>query len=137
MDWMTEEIVNRHRNGETHNGIPNPSLETVCELVSRAAKAITPKVQRRAFRNTGVTLASDGSEDQELSANLAELLRHHQQDPTPRADFSAKFFNRQEIRFNQPTIAKIFKTLCADAAKLKEEEFQRNPIVHKMKKNQR
>ena len=137
MDWMTREIVERHRNGETRNGVPNPSLETVCELVARAASAITPKVQRRAFRNTGLTLAPDGTEDSELCPNLATLLKQHNQDPVPRAEFTSKFFSRTEIRSVQPTIAKIFKVLCADAEKGKVEEFQRVPILHKMKTDQK
>lgn len=140
MDWMTREIVERHRRGETRNGVPNPSLETVCELVSRATASITPRVQRRAFRHTGLTLAPDGSEDLEksgLSKNLAELLRSQKQCPVPDAEFSKRFFSRQVIRSTQPTLTKVFRVLCADAARVKVEEFQRTPVIHKMRKDQR
>ena len=49
-------------------------LEVICELVAKAATAITPNVQRRAFRNTGLTLAVDGSEDKKLSVSLKSLF---------------------------------------------------------------
>ena len=137
LDWMTAEIVDRHRKGEMQSGVPNPSLSKICELVSRAASAITPAVQRRAFENTGLTLKVDGSEDHKLSGSLRLLLSQHHQDPVPRADFLGKFFSRQEIRCEQPTISKIFKVLCADAAKAKEEEFCRTPILRKMKSDQK
>ena len=75
-DWMIEEIIERHRDGETTSGVPNPSLPTICELVAKAAASIMPNVQRRAFKHTGLTLATDGSEDcQELSRNLKELSK--------------------------------------------------------------
>ena len=137
MDWMANEIFTRHRNGEMRSGVPNPSLSTMCVLVAKAAAAITPKVQARAFKNTGLTLALDGSEDHLLSPNNKEFLRQHQQDPVPRAEFSSRFFNREEIRINPPSIARVFKILCADAAKAKEDEFSRIPTIHKMKKDQR
>ena len=134
---MTAEIVDRHRNGQMQSGVPNPSLTKICELVSRAANAITPAVQRRAFENTGLTLKIDGSEDHKLSSSLRLLLFQHHQDPVPRADFVGRFFSQNEIRFEQPTIAKIFKVLCADATKAKEEEFHRTPTIHKMKTDQK
>ena len=138
MDWMAHEIIDRHRNGEMKSGVPNPSLETVCTLVAKAAASITPKVQRRAFRNTGLTLATDGSEDEkELSANLSDLLKKFHQDPVPGDDFSRSFFSREEIRHQPPTLGKVFRVLCADAAKMKEEEFSRIAVLHKMKKDQR
>ena len=137
MDWMAEEIISRHRNGEMRSGVPNPSLPTMCTLVAKAVASITPKVQQRAFKNTGLTLAIDGSEDHLLSKNNLDFLRQHNQDPVPRADFSPQFFNREEIRSHPPCIVKIFKILCADASKAKEEEFQRTPTIHKMRKNQR
>ena len=137
MDWMAEEIVSRHRNGEMRSGVPNPSLSTMCTLVAKAVSSITPKVQQRAFKNTGLTLAIDGSEDHLLSKNNLDFLRQHNQDPVPRASFSSQFFNHEEIRTNPPSIAKIFKILSADASKAKEEEFQRIPIIHKMKRDQR
>ena len=135
---MTAEIVDRHRKGEMQTGVPNPSLTTICELVSRAACAITPAVQRRAFENTGLTLKVDGSEDHKLSSSLRLLLSQHHQDPIPREDFFERFFSRHEIRCErQPFMSKIFKVLCADAAKAKEEEFCRTPIVRKMKLDQK
>ena len=81
MDWMAREIIERHRNGEMKNGVPNPSLETVCILVAKAAAAITPSVQRRAFQNTGLTLPVDGSQDKQLSKNLSQLLTKYSQIP--------------------------------------------------------
>ena len=137
MDWMAEEIVSRHRNGEMKSGVPNPSLPVMCTLVAKAAASITPKVQQRAFKNTGLTLAIDGSEDHLLAKNNLDFLRQHNQDPVPSAAFSTQFFNREEIRTHSPSIAKIFNILCANASKAKEEEFQRTPTIHKMKKDQR
>ena len=134
---MTTEIVQRHRDGDMKSGVPNPSLTKICELVSRAACAITPAVQRRAFENTGLTLKTDGSEDHKLSNSLRQLLSDHHQDPVPRLDFTNRFFSQQEIRYEHPSIAKVFKILCADAAKAKEEEFQRTPVIHKMKSDQK
>ena len=137
MDWMAREIIERHRNGEMKTGVPNPSLETMCTLVAKAAASITPSVQRRAFRNTGLTLATDGSEDRELSRNLSDLLTRFGQDPTPGPNFSSQFFSQEEIRAHPPSLGKIFRVLCADATKAKEEEFQRVAVFHKMKKDQR
>ena len=137
LDWMTTEIVQRHRDGDMKSGVPNPSLTKICELVSRAACSITPAVQRRAFENTGLTLKTDGSEDHKLSNSLRQLLSDHHQDPVPRGDFISYFFNRHEIRYEHPSIAKIFKVLGADAAKAKEEDFQRIPVAHKMKTDQK
>ena len=134
---MTAEIVDRHRKGEMQSGVPNPPLTKICELVSRAASAITPAVQRRAFENTGLTLKVDGSEDHKLSGSLRLLLSQNHQDPVPRADFSERFFSREEIRCEQPSITKIFKVLCADAAKAKEKEFCRTPTIYKMKSDQK
>ena len=137
MDWMAREIIDRHRNGEMHTGVPNPSLPVLCSLVAKAADAITPSVQRRAFMNTGLTNATNGSEDNLLSKSLSELLQKYHQDPVPRRDFSSFFYNREEIRIRLPSLGKLFRILCADASKAKEEEFQRVPIIHKMKKDQR
>ena len=137
MDWMAREIVDRHRNGEMQNGVPNPSLPVFCALVAKATDAITPKVQSRAFKNTGLTLAINGSEDDMLSKPLKELLQKFHLDPVPRRDFSASFFNREEIRIRLPSLGKIFRILCADASKGKEEEFQRTAVLHKMRKDQR
>ena len=134
---MTTEIVQRHRDGEMVTGVPNPSLTTICELVARAAKSITPAVQRRAFEHTGLTLSIDGSEDHKLSRNLRDLLARHHEDPVPRADFRLRFFSETEIRHEQPSIAKIFRVLAADGAKAKEEEFHREPVIHKMKTDQK
>ena len=72
---MIEEIISRHRDGILEDGVPNPTLEVVCGLVAKAAKAITPAVQRRAFRNTGVTLAVDGSEDDDMCPSLKDLFQ--------------------------------------------------------------
>ena len=132
---MTEEIVERHRRGEMKNGVPNPSLEAICRLVAKAAASITPNVQRRAFQHTGLTLATDGSEDSQLSRSLTELLQTHHQDPIPRPHDLPRFLSLVEIRFEQPSIKNIFKNLCADASKAKEELFNVIPVVHKMKTN--
>jgi hypothetical protein len=132
---MTEEIITRHRNGDTKNGVPNPSLETMCMLVAKAAAAITPNVQRRAFQHTGLTLAIDGSEDNQLSPNLTALLQQHHEDPVPRPHDLPRFISEEEIRFIQPIISKIFHVLCADASKAKTEEFDKEPVLHKMRKD--
>ena len=133
MDWMTEEIITRHRKGMTQGGIPNPTLETMCRLVAKAAASITPNVQRRAFKHTGLTLATDGSEDDQLSHNLRNLLQKYNQDPVPRPHDLPRFLSEEEIYFRETKIAKIFKGLCADAAKAKTETFDKTPVAHKMK----
>ena len=137
IDWMTQEILNRHRQGETKTGVPNPTLETMCRLVHKAAGSITSNVARRAFKNTGLTLAIDGSEDDQLSPNLSELLRRFGEDPVPRFDFRGNFFSRDEIRHTRPSIWKIFRTLCSETSKGKEEEFQPEPVIQAMKKDQK
>ena len=132
---MTQALIERHRSGDTKNGIPNPSLDAICRLVAKAATAITPNVQRRAFRHTGLTLATDGSEDDQLSRSLSDLLQKHHQDPVPRPLDLPRFISLNEIRFHQPSIEKIFKIFCADASKAKNEDFYPVPVIHKMKKD--
>jgi hypothetical protein len=134
---MTEEILSRHRRGETKNGIPNPSLEQMCSLVFKAASFITPNVQRRSFEHTGLTLAVDGGEDNKLSPELSDLFRRFGEDPVPRADFRPHFYSQEEISESRPSIAKIFRNLCIEGAKAKEEDFQREPVLQNPKKPQR
>ena len=94
---MINEILERHRNGTLSSGVPNPTLEVVCQLLSKAAAAVTPNVQRRAFKNTGLTVAVDGSEDEELSANLKKLFRDHGQDLVVRPEDEARFSSTQPL----------------------------------------
>jgi hypothetical protein len=129
---MINEIVTRHRDGNIEEGVPNPSLEAVCSLVASAARDITPKVAKKAFRNTGLTLAIDGSEDEALSPSLKSLLANHNQDPKLREEDLARFSSPQP-----PTpspMAKIFQVLCGDATKLKKEDFQPEMVVSAKKK---
>ena len=105
----------------------------MCRLVAKAAASITPNVQRRAFKHTGLTLAPDGSEDDQLSYNLRNLLQKYHQDPVPRPHDLPKFIAEEEIRIRERKIAKIFKILCADASKAKTENFDKTPVLHKMK----
>ena len=125
---MIGEILHRHQNGTLEGGIPNPSLEVMCQLVYKAAACITPKVQRRAFRNTGLTLPVDGSEDNELSPELKKLFGEYGQDLVLRPEDLARFSSAEAIP-TRPSIGKIFKVLCSDAQslKLKEEEFKAFP----------
>ena len=137
---MIRQILERHAKGELSAGIPNPSLQQVCELVAKAATYVTPNVQRKAFKQTGLTLATDGSEDEkELSSNLKDLLQNFKFDLVSRSeDVVTAFFSETKIQNREPpSIAKIFKTFCADAAKAKVEDFHREPILHKMKKDNR
>ena len=123
---MIKEILERHGNGTLEMGIPNPTLEVVCQLLSKAAAHITPNVQKRSFKNTGLTVAVDGSEDDQLSPNLKKLLRDHGLDLVVRLEDEARFINTQPIT-TTPTIAKIFQVLCGNAEKAKEEEFCPEP----------
>ena len=133
---MAQEILARHRQGETRDGIPNPSLETMCHLISKAANFITPKVQSGAFTNTGRTLATDGSKDHKLLRELSELFNCFEEDPVPREDFRPHFSNQEEIGHSRPSVAKIFRNLCTEAAKIKEEEFKKDPVMHNPKEDQ-
>ena len=132
-DWMIDEIVSRHKDGILDNGVPNPSLDVVCGLVSKASKAITPAVQRRSFRDTGLTLAVDGSEDDELCPVVKDLFRKHNQDPKLYDGDLSHFMSPHEPA--KSAIPKVFQILCADAAKLPTEEFCMEPVLAKKKKN--
>lgn len=130
---MINEIVSRHKDGILDNGVPNPSLDVVCSLVSKASNAITHAVQRRSFRDTGLTLAVDGSEDDELCPAVKDLFRKHNQDPKLYDGDLSRFMSHQEPA--KSTIPKVFEILCADASKLKTEEFFYEPVLAKKKKN--
>ena len=119
---MIEKIVRRHQEGNLEEGIPNPSLEEMCQLVSKAALAVTPKVQQRAFRNTGVTLAIDGSEDDQLTPFLKKLLQKHNQSLVVTKDDLKRFMSPAPTIQKSP-MARIFEVLCGDAAEMKKEEF--------------
>lgn len=138
---MIGQILQRHRMGNLSDGIPNPTLEQMCELVSRAAAFITPAVQRKAFKQTGLTLATDGSQDDaELSPELKALLRKYNLDLVPTDEYvSTQFFSRTAIRYVdvEPSIQGVFKQLCADAAKAKFDEFFYEPTPTKVKKDTR
>ena len=123
---MINEILGRHREGTLAGGVPNPSLPVMCQLVGKAALAITPNIQRRSFRNTGVTLNIDGSEDDELSPNLKKLFLDHNQDLLLRPEDIKRFTSQPA---NKPSFAKIFKQLCFDGKKEKPKEFFRFPIA--------
>lgn len=131
---MIEEIISRHRDGILEDGVPNPTLEVVCGLVAKAAKAITPAVQRRAFRNTGVTLAVDGSEDDDMCPSLKDLFRKHDQDPQLHLEDLSRFMMLQPSPA-KTAMPKIFEVLCGDASKLKTEEFSFEPVLAKKKKS--
>lgn len=123
---MIKEILSRHREGNLAGGVPNPSVSVMCQLVGKAALAVTPSVQRRSFRNTGVTLNVDGSEDDELSPNLKKLFLDHNQDMQLRPEDIARFRSQPS---NKPSVAKIFKGLCFAGKKLKTEEFFHKPVA--------
>jgi hypothetical protein len=134
MDWMISEIVNRHRDGNLKDGVPNPTLEMICQLVAKAATAITPNVQRRAFRNTGLTLAVDGSEDNQLSPSLKSLFSKHNEDAILRHDSFTDYLSRSIISAKRPTIAKIFQVLFDDFELMKPEDFSVEPTASSRKK---
>ena len=136
---MIRQILQRHRAGNLSDGIPNPSLEQICELVSRAAAFITPAVQRKAFKATGLTLATDGSEDEaELCPEVKALLLKYNMNLVPSEEqVTTEFFSRTPIRHVEPSMKGILKQLSADAAKAKEEEFFYEMTLHKMKKDTR
>ena len=134
-DWLIKEILRQHAEGTLDGGVPNPSLEVICQLVGKAALSITPNVQRRAFKLTGVTLAVDGSEDHEMSNDLKKLLKDHGQDVTLRPEDVASFI-RNEEEVMKPTIPKIFQVLCVNAQKAKPEEFCLNPATARMQKRE-
>ena len=106
---MINKILSRHREGNLAGGVPNPSLPVMCQLVGKAALAITPSLQRRSFRNTGVTLNVDGSEDDELSPNLKKLFHDHNQDLQLRPEDIERFRSQSA---SKPSVAKIFQQLC-------------------------
>ena len=109
----------------------------MCQLVAKAAAYITPNVQRKAFKQTGISLATDGSEDaKELSRSLKDLLGKHNLDLVPKKeDLTTAFFAPTEIK-NPPSMTNIFKVLCADAGKSKKvEEFDKEPKIFAMKKS--
>jgi hypothetical protein len=118
-----------HRRGEMTSGIPNPSLETMCMLVAKAGSFCTPAVQAKAFRQTGLTLPTDGSLDnQELSRSLRELLQKFNESLIPTAA------NAKELFLPIPpskSLPEIFEVLFADAKKLPLEEFRRKAVLHK------
>ena len=120
---MINEILRRHKGGILDGGVPNPPLDVVCQLVGKATASITPNVQRKGFRNTGLTLAIDGSEDGDLSPDLRKLFKDHGQDLTVRDEDIARFNNPQPVE-EKSKVAQAFEILCADAAKAKEEEFE-------------
>ena len=133
---MIEKIVRRHQEGNLEEGIPNPSLEEMCLLVSKAALAVTPKVQRRAFRNTGVTLAVDGSEDDQLSPFLKKLLNKHEQSLVV-TENDLKRFMCPAPQIRKSPMARIFEVLCGDAETMKTEEFMYERPPKKRKLEQR
>ena len=130
---MIQEILRRHREGVLDGGVPNPSLETICQLVSKAAESITPNVQRSSFRNTGLTLPIDGSADHQLSPDFKTLLDNHGQDLSARPADIARFSNPQPTE-TKSAIAQAFEILCADAQKAKQEEFSRFLVISSKKK---
>ena len=135
---MINQILKRHREGNLSDGIPNPSLEQICELVSRAAAFITPAVQQKAFKHTGLTLATDGSQDDQLSPELKALLSKFNLDLVPSEEqISTHFFSRTPIRHVEPSMTGVLKQLCADAQKAKTEEFFYEPTISKPKTDNR
>ena len=136
---MIKQILKRHRAGNLSDGIPNPSLEEMCQLVFLAAGFVTPAVQRKAFKHTGLTLATDGSEDdKELSSELKALLKKYDLDLIPSDEgVTTEFFSRTAIKYVEPSMKGVLKQLCADAAKGKSEEFFHEPTIHKMKTDNR
>ena len=123
---MIRKILNRHRDGTLDEGVPNPSLEVICELVAKAATSVTAKVQRKAFRLTGLTLPVDGSEDHDMSLELKKLLDDHGQDIQVHPEDLTCFSSTKEVA-TKPTMSKIFQTLFSDPKILKQEEFTRHP----------
>ena len=130
---MIQEILRRHREGVLDSGVPSLSLITVCQLVSKAAESITPNVQRRSFRNTGLMLPIDGSTNHELSSDFKKLHDNHGQDLTVRPEDIARFNNPKPTE-TKSGIAQAFQILCADAQKAKQEEFDREPVYSSKKK---
>ena len=120
---MIQEILRRHKEGVLDGGVPNPDLGVVCQLVSKAAMSITPNVQRKGFRSTGLTLAIDGSEDHDLSPELRKLLRDHGEDLTLRPEDISRFTSPEPTEAKSK-VAQVFEILCADALKAKEQEFE-------------
>ena len=122
-DWMIAEIIRRHEQvlhifmshfhnlylnsetltklwafelhpqGEVTSGIPNPSLETMCQLVSKAVEHCTPARQAASFRRTGVSLPIDGSRDAEdMSFPLKDLLSEFGKSAVPTVANSHKLY---------------------------------------------
>ena len=104
--------------------------------IPKADSFCTPSVQRKAFKQTGITIATDGSEDDlELSKNLKALLGKFNESlvPTPQNKF--ELFSRMEPTFKPPvSMVGIFRILCAGAQKKNEQEFHREPVLYRMKK---
>ena len=94
----------------------------MCKLVYKAALAVTPKVQQRAFANTGVTLAVDGSKDDQLNPFLKKLLQKHQQSLVVTNDDLTRFMGPAP-QIQKSPMARIFEVLCGYAETMKTEEF--------------
>ena len=135
---MITNIIARHRDGNLEDSVPNPSLTEVCQLVGKAACAVTPAVQRKAFRATGVTLAIDGSEDSQLTKPLRDLLEKHNQTPVVSAANLHRFM-APAAPDKKTSMTKIFEILYADAEASKSSEFRHDPpaLSKKLKKDQK
>jgi hypothetical protein len=95
-DWLINKIMRLHHEGNSGT-VPNPTLEEMCELLSRAVAGLTPAAQKRAFEHCLLTLPTDGSLDEEKgSKNLMALMRKYGETLVPSPD-SRELFPEEDL----------------------------------------
>ena len=89
MEWLVGKVMKLHQKGNS-GAVPNPTLEEICQILSKSLLALTPATQRKAFEHCLLTLPVDGSlDDEKGSKNTMALLRKHGEIlvPTPENAF--------------------------------------------------
>ena len=134
---VVDKVMELQRKGDA-GAVANPTLEDICQIMSKSLKGLTPSAQRRAFEHCLLTLPTDGSLDQEKgSKNVMALLNKYGQSLVPNEENSIERFPRD----NQPCesggkMLGTWGSLIAWSTALPSSEFYYNPPLPSLPKAQ-
>ena len=78
-EWLKKEVYAAHETGNIHKAIRNPSIHDITKWAHEAVSSVNRETVISSFKEVGLTIAVDGSDDTMIHSQLQDLLTLYKQ----------------------------------------------------------